>query len=331
MISVNAKENTIRIIRFDSPERIVSGLPSYGVHYTGCNHESYENGGHDCPVGTVWTDVWGTVWKKELAGVMGFPQVHPLAKVEDFKTYQWPDADDERICGRIYRMAEEFGGGDQFLSGSHRETLWEKCYMLVGMENIMTYLFTEPNFAREVFGRIMDFQLGIAKHYLAVGIEIAALGDDLGTQAGPLLGPRIVDEFLVPEYRRLFELYRKRGLIIAFHSCGNIESVLETFMELGVDVLNPVQASANDLDKVRTVTQGRMALQGAVSTHAIMTGPVERIVAETRRRMWQLGREGGYFCGPDQGLPFPESHIEALRRTVEEYGVCPLRPPNTQP
>ena len=131
----------------------------------------------------------------------------------------------------------------------------------------------------------------------------------------------------MPEYRRLFELYRKRGVIIAFHSCGNIESVLETFMELGVDVLNPVQASANDLDQVRTVTQGRMALQGAVSTHTIMIGPVERIVAETRRRMWQLGREGGYFCAPDQGLPFPESHVQALRETVERYGRYPLSPP----
>jgi uroporphyrinogen decarboxylase len=324
---VNAKENALRIIRFDAPERIVAGPPGHGVHYRGCNHESYENGGHDCAVGTVWTDVWGTVWKKELPGVMGFPQVHPLAKVDSLKSYRWPDPDDERICGRIYRMAEDFPGGDVFLGGSHRETLWEKCYMLVGMENIMACLFAEPGFAREVFRRIMDFQLAIARHYVAVGIEIAHLGDDLGTQIGPLLGPRIVDEFLVPEYRRLFDFYRRHKVLISFHSCGRIDSVLDTFLDLGVNVLNPVQASANDLDKVRRVTQGRMALQGAVATDTVMAGPVEKIVAEARQRMWQLGRHGGYFCGPDQGLPFPEEHIEVLRRTVEDYGVYPLREP----
>lgn len=325
---MNAKENALRIIRFDRPERIVSGAPAYGVHYRGCNHRSYDNGGHDCPVGTTWTDVWGTVWRKELEGVMGFPQHHPLAEVGSLKAYAWPDPDDQRICGRIYRMAEEFPGGDRFLSGSHRETLWEKSYMLVGMADLMTHLFTQPGYAREIFHRVMDFQLGIAQHYLAVGIELATLGDDLGTQAGPLLGPKIVAEFLVPEYRRLFDLYKRAGVLIAFHSCGNIESALETFMDLGVDVLNPVQATANDLDKVRSATQGRMALQGAVSTATIMAGPVEKIVAEARQRMWQLGREGGYFCGPDQGLPFPQAHVDALHEAVEEYGRYPLSAPS---
>lgn len=57
-----------------------------------------------------------------------------------------------------------------------------------------------------------------------------------------------------------------------------------------------------------------------------MAGPVERIVAEVRRRLWQLGREGGYFCGPDQGLPFPQEHVEALHEAVETYGVYPLQP-----
>ncbi|HUW82083.1 MAG TPA: uroporphyrinogen decarboxylase family protein [Phycisphaerae bacterium] len=324
---MNAKENALRILRFDRPERIVSGLPSHGVHYRGCNHESYENGGHDCPVGTMWTDVWGTVWKKEMEGVMGFPQVHPLTEIKALKTYRWPDPDDERISGWVYEKARQCPRDDLFLSGSHRETLWEKTYMLVGMETIMTYFFTEPQFAREILHRVMDFQLGVARHYLAVGIEVAGLGDDLGTQAGPLLGPDLVEQFLVPEYRRLFDLYRKHSVIIGFHSCGKIESVLDTFMELGVDVLNPVQATANDLDRVRSATQGRMALQGAVSTDTIMSGPIERIVAEARQRMWQLGRQGGYFCGPDQGMPFPEAHIQAFREGVDRFGVYPIQPP----
>ena len=191
----------------------------------------------------------------------------------------------------------------------------------------MTYFFTEPGFVREVLRRIMDFNLGIAKHYLAAGVEIADLGDDLGTQSGPLLGPGIVEEFLVPEYCRLFELYKQQKVLIGFHSCGRIDSVLATFLDLGVNVLNPVQATANDLDLVRRTTRGRMALAGGVSSATVFEGPPERIVAEARQRMWQLGREGGYFCGPDQGLPFPQEHVDALHRTVEQYGRYPLAPP----
>lgn len=355
------KENTLRIIRFDHPERIVSGPPGHGMGYLGCNHEGYAGGGHDSPVGIAWTDVWGTVWRKELEGVMGFPQAHPLAEVESLRTYRWPDFDDERICGRIYEQAKAHAAApdEAFLAGSHRETLWEKAYMLVGMENMMIYLHTEKAFVRELLHRIMDFDLGVAKHYLKAGVEIASLCDDLGTQLGPLLGMPALNEFFVPEYRRLFEFYkgktgtgktgsipafpngnsRGRGareaqgraahaaVLVSFHSCGQVHEMLPMFMDLGVDILNPVQASANDLALVRRATAGRMALQGGIGTKAIMDGPPEKIVAEAHRRMWQLGRDGGYFCGPDQGMPFPKAHVDALTRAVEEFGRYPLQPP----
>jgi len=324
---VDAKENALRIIRFDDPQRVTAGPPMHTIGYTGVNHENCDGGGgHDCPVGTTWTDVWGTTWKKVQAGLMGFPQVHPLAKMESLRSYRWPDADDERVCGRIREQAAK-STGEAFLCGSHRETVWEKSYMLVGMEDLMTYLFTEPGYAREIFRRVMDFDLAIARHYLAQGVEFVFMGDDLGSQSGPLLGPEIVEGFLVPEYRRLFELYRSRGVLIAFHSCGNMASLADTFMDLGVNVLNPVQATANDLDELRRKTAGRMALQGAISTATIMAGPAERIVAEVRQRLWQLGREGGYFCAPDQGLPFPQEHVDALNEAVEQYGQYPLSPP----
>jgi len=76
---MTARENALRTIRFDHPEYVMEGIPSYGLVYTGCNHEGYEGGGHDCPVGSRWTDIWGTGWQKEQADVMGFPRQFPLA------------------------------------------------------------------------------------------------------------------------------------------------------------------------------------------------------------------------------------------------------------
>ena len=325
---MNAKENALRIIRFDHPERVVAGPPIHNLCYLGCHHEGFAGGGHDCPVGTRWTDIWGTDWHKELDGVMGFPRGHPLAEVSALAGYRWPDPDDERLLAKLHRLAAEFSPGDRFLAGQHRDTLWEKSYMLVGMENLMQYFHTEPAFVREVLGRIMDFQLGIARHYLRLGVEFVSLGDDLGTQQGPLLSPDIVAEFLLPQYRRLFRLYKEHEVFVGFHCCGNLDAVLDMFLDLGVDVLNPIQVTANNLDKVRERTQGRMALSGAVSTVTLMAGPPERILAEVRERLWQLGRTGGYFCGPDQGLPFPKEHTDALWAAVEEFGRYPLRPPD---
>lgn len=95
-------------------------------------------------------------------------------------------------------------------------------------------------------------------------------------------------------------------------------------LELGVDVLNPVQATANNLTNVIRTTHGKMALSGGISTGLVMDGPVDLIREEVKRVIGILGRDGGYFCGPDQGMPFPESHIQALHEAVEEFGRYPL-------
>ena len=322
---MNLKENALRIIRFADPEYIMVGPPAYEVGYLGCNHEGYLGGGHHLPVGSTWSDIWGTVWQRELEGVMGFPRYHPLADLPNaLKTYPWPSPQDERLVARIYQSAAGCDRANQFLLGSHRETLWEKAYMLVGMENLMLWIKTEPHAVQELLHRIMDFDLGIAGHYLNVGIEIAGCGDDLGTQRGLLFSPRLLQEFFLPEYRRLFALYQEHQVLIQFHSCGHITPLLPTFIELGIAILNPIQASANDLDEVRRLTQGRMALSGGVSSGLIVSGPREAIRQEVARRIRQLGRQGGYFCGPDQGMPWPAEHYAALEEAVREYGRYPL-------
>ncbi len=324
MRELTARENARRIIHFDDPAYIMPGPPVYEVAYLGANHEGFAGGGQDGPVGSRWVDIWGTEWHKSHPGVMGFPRGHPLANSGALESYRWPDPDDPRIYQPIYDRAAAFPGDDRFLGGSHRDTLWEKSYMLVGMETMMMVFLTEPEFARAVLRRIMDFQLGIARHYAAVGVEIVHLSDDLGTQRGPLLGPSIVERFLLPEYARLIGFYKARGVLVNFHSCGNVAPVLDALMDLGVDILNPVQATANDLDALRACTQGRVALQGGINSATLMDGPPDRIRAEVRERIGQLGRDGGYFCCQDQELPYPPAHIDALRAAVADYGRYPV-------
>jgi uroporphyrinogen decarboxylase len=322
---MNNKLNALEIIRFGKPERVMAGIPSYGVGYHGVNHQGYGDAGmasgHDRPVGSKWFDIWGVGWHKEYPDVMGFPKINPLADMAALKGYKWPDPDDERLCAPIYESAGAFENrGEFFINCSHRDTLWEKSYMLVGMENMMSYFYTEPSYAREILRRIMDFQLGMAMHYVGAGAEIASLGDDLGTQRSLLLGQGIFDEFLEPEYRRIFEFYKSRNILIEFHSCGHIEPLLESFIGLGVNVLNPVQATANDLGAVIGVTRNRMALKGGISTGLLMDGAPGQIRAAVRDAIALLGKGGGYFCAPDQGMPFPAANYAAYEDAVSEFG-----------
>ncbi len=294
--------------------------------FFGANHEASDGKSHNGPIGCTWTDIWGTVWRKEQEGIIGFPVAFPISSPEALRSYRWPDTvNDAHLIEPIYATAKAFvNPTDAFLGGSHRNTLWERACQLVGMESLMDYFYSEPGFIRDLFHSITDFHLGIAHHYLKLGVEMIHCSDDLGTQHGPLIGPDLLNEFFVPEYHRLFDLYRQQNVLINFHSCGNIESVIPTFTELGIHILNPVQTTANDLDKVRRLTQGKIALQGGVSSGTILSGPIETIIAETRQRIRQLGADGGYFCAPDQYMPWPQAHIDALFHTVETYGRYPL-------
>ena len=322
---MNKRQNALEIMRFGRPERVTGGMPAYMLGYFGVNHESHDGTTEDCPVGTKWVDIWGIGWEKDQDGIMGYPTHFPLADMDALRTYKWPDPDDERICGRIYeQLAGHRAGADDFLTGSHRNLLFEKANKLVGMEDLMVYFYTEPEYVREIFHRIMDFQLGIQKHYLKAGVEAINCSEDLGGQTAPMIGPDVIREYMLPEYKRLLDAYKDRCIIINLHSCGNVESLVDIFVEMRIDILNPVQATANNLDNLRALTMGKIALQGGVSSATVVSGPEAAIRAEVRERILQLGRNGGYFCSIDQHMPFPEGNADIVRQAVEEYGKYPL-------
>ena len=311
-------ENTLN---FNNSDKIIGGVPLYMLEYFGVNHESFDGIDHNCSVGTKWTDIWGTTWCKEHDGVMGFPREAPVNSYEKLSQYIPPNAKDPLIYQSIYdKFADYKKSDDYFLGGSHRDTLWEKAYMIVGMENIMIALNENPDFAKSIFKMIMDFQIGIAHHYLKCGVEFVFMSDDLGTQQGPLISPEIVNTMLLPEYKRIFNLYKENGVKIIFHSCGNIEAFMEMFMDLGVDVLNPVQATANNLERIRDIAFGKMSLQGGISSAVVMAGPISRIYEEVKEKIDLFKGQGGYFCSIDQGMPFPDEHLKAFFKALDIYG-----------
>jgi uroporphyrinogen decarboxylase len=322
---MTARENVLRVLACDEPEYVPGGLPLRGLSYLGSNHESYDGtGGDGAAAGSTWFDIWGVGWHKELEGVMGMPQHNPLADITRVDSYPFPSPYDPRICERIAAGPGEYDREQQFLCGHHRDTLFEQAYMLVGMENLFVAFHEEPNAVRTLFHHIIDFHLGLAEQYVARGVEWASMGDDLGHQQGLLFSPDIMAEFFLPEYHRLLGFYEARGVRVNFHSCGRVQDLAETFIALGVDVLNPVQATANDLPVLRARTQRRVTLMGGVPSHVVLEGPVARIRAEVKEKIGLLGREGGYICTPDQGLPFPPEHLKAFAEAVEEFGRYPL-------
>ena len=314
----NEIENFYQLARFGKPAFIPSTIPTHLASYIGSNHESFEGQSHSSPAGTVWTDVWGVTWKKEFDDVMGFPLNHPLAELTKLDTFDFPDLSDPKYTTRIYEEAKKADG--KILCGANNNLIWEKAAYLVGMEDLMAYMYTEPKLVKDLFHRLMDFQLTLAKHNVKAGCKVIYMGDDLGTQNSLLLGMGLFNEFILPEYKRIFDYYRDNDVIINFHSCGYIEPMIETFIALGVHILNPIQSSANNLENVKALAKNKLVLQGAVNSDVVYSGTECEIRSLVRQRIDMLGKGGGYICCPDQGLGYPPENIEILEDEVRSYG-----------
>ncbi len=198
---------------------------------------------------------------------------------------------------------------------------------MIGMENLLLYFYTEPEFVKEVFARIVEFHLGIARHFIKLGVASVGFSDDLAMQTGPFFSQQILEEFFKPGYQRIFDFYKEHGVIIGQHCDGNVSKLLDFFMDVGLNILNPVQVNANDLAEVRRRTQGRMCLSGGIGNIIVSDGPIEAIEAHVRESLWTLGREGGYFPAVDHSMPTPDPHREAVTRAIEKWGRYPLIAP----
>lgn len=99
---------------------------------------------------------------------------------------------------------------------------------------------------------------------------------DLGYRGGLIVSYKFFREFFVPEYKRCFDVLVKEEKIINFHSCGKVQDVVEDLICVGVTILNPVQARANNLALLKQKCMGMIALKGGVDFHLLMLGPVEK-------------------------------------------------------
>lgn len=182
-------------------------------------------------------------------------------------------------------------------------------------------LLTHPAEAHALLHAIADYNRKVFERYLELSVDAVGLSDDLGTQTSLMISPAMFREFVLPEYSYAFGPVLGAGKMVHLHSCGCVESIAGDLAGIGVTVLDPVQATANDLKKVKQDTFGRTALHGGISSAVLATGTPSEVRAEVMRVMDILKPGGGYVCAPDQHLPdFPEENLEALWQAAREAG-----------
>ena len=202
--------------------------------------------------------------------------------------------------------------------GSH----FEKAYFSRGIENFLADLAGEPDFARRLLNRIIDKNMVMLENFLGASeIDGVLLGSDWGTQLDLIMSPATWQEMIRPGEQREYDLIHSYGKDVWVHSCGNVQRIIPALIEMGLDVLNPVQPEAMDLATLKRDYGDKLTFWGGISTQqALPYGTPDEVRKETRRVRTLMSQGGGYILAPAKEIQgdVPAENIMALIATAKE-------------
>lgn len=286
-----------------------------------------------------YVDMWGVPYRgaggREHYAVDGAP-LKDAQTIDDIDRHAWPDPEDPRqfagLRERAKMLHETTGyviGADAIKAGPLMSSL-----QIRGYEKFFIDMVIDPDFSDALMGRITDLLKRMWTRYMdEVGeyVDIAYVTDDLGTQTSLLLSPKLfrkrVKPFMDDLHRHIKSLTRAK---LMMHTDGAVGPLIEDLIEIGADILNPVQTSCVGMTDTAALAKKygrRLAYHGAMDVQQMMPGATpEELRWEIARRMTDLGRDGGYIIAPchNLGHDIPPATTVTYFEMAHELGRYPL-------
>jgi uroporphyrinogen decarboxylase len=271
---------------------------------------------------------WGITWKNVKNSFGYYTEVvkNPLSGDESkLDTWDIPDPTKDPQYDVMKRMIDKYGK-DYWIAGSARQTLFEAAWNLRGMDEFLTDLLTNEEYVNALLDKIIEYPRYALKEFIRMGADMIWVGDDVATQLAMMISPVTWRKFFKPRYAKLFKEFRKLNpdIVIAYHSCGNCHDVIDELIEIGMDVLHPLQPQAIDPVATKKEFGNRLALLGALDIQLLMpNGSPEDVREETLRLIKGCGEGGGYILGGAHHFQedTPTENILALYKTIKEDGA----------
>jgi uroporphyrinogen decarboxylase len=211
------------------------------------------------------------------------------------------------------------------VAGFLQQTLFELAWEMRGMEELLVDFYLNKPFADCLLDKITEIRCKMAARYAEAGVDILRLGDDLGTQRALMISPKTWEEMLMSRLGRIIAAARKQnpGIIIFFHSDGFIEPIIEDLIEIGVDVLNPIQPECMDVAALKKKYGDRLSFWGGVGIQTTMPfGTPAEVKEVVKWTIETLGVDGGFLISPTHALQsdVPWENVVAFFEAVDQFG-----------
>ena len=283
-------------------------------------------------------DSYGQVWKRALPYYYAAEGIlKEASSVDDIEQLvRWPDLSDPRwMAGVTERACELSEQTDYFVAmrmvASHGP--FQTACDLRGTENFLRDMALSPEFAETLLEKVTSVIEGLLKLAMQAGGEyfdmIELPGDDYAGNTNTIMSPKMFRQFIKPCIERLVRTVKEHNLDmkVMLHSDGAITKFLPDIIELGIDVIHPLEPlPATDLVSVKEEFGKQVTFLGGIDISHAMPGSREDVIAETKRRIAQLAPGGGYILAPSNHLQADVSpeNVVTLFETARKFGKYPI-------
>jgi uroporphyrinogen decarboxylase len=227
---------------------------------------------------------------------------HPLkgADLNEIIDYPYPTVPNGELVNiekKVVELREKGLASFAFM----QMTVWEASWYLRSMEELMVDMMMEDEKASALLDLITQFAISKAGTYAKAGVDILSLGDDIGTQNTIMMDVHLWEIWLKPRLARVIDAARQVNpdILIFYHSCGHVTPFIDQLIEVGVDILNPIQPECMSFDEVHEKYGNRLSFWGTLGTQELLPfGTKEQVLETTISRLEKCGEKGGIVIGP---------------------------------
>ena len=278
--------------------------------------------------GETYVDEWGVTFRNSpyetKFGVGHYTEMvgHPLADDEAIDSYQPPDPSRPELYVEAERLVREFKD-DYWIVGVTVTTVFETAWALRGYERVLMDFVVDPDLVDSLLDIPFNYHLTAAKRLVELGVDMLWTGDDVGAQNQMLISPETWRRFFKPRMATFFSELKEINpeLKIAYHSDGFIYPIIPDLIEIGLDVLNPVQPASMDPDDLKKAYGDNLCFWGSMDEqHTLPFGAPDDVRGEVLTRLTTIGKGGGLILGPTHHvqLDTPMENFWAMVNTITE-------------
>jgi uroporphyrinogen decarboxylase len=182
--------------------------------------------------------------------------------------------------------------------------------------------YDNEDFVNELMDKLVQYHFKVGKKLIELGVDILYIGDDVGGQQNMLISPKLFRKYLKPRYDYLFREWRKirSNIIFALHTDGHVEPVIPDYIDIGLDILNPIQPETMDDRRLKREFGEKLSFWGGINVQkTIPFGTPADVVAEVREKFNIYGRGGGFIISCSHNV---QPHGRSVDNTMIYYWAC---------